>query len=310
MSPHGLGKLERKLYSKMPAPIQRFWTRYHQTFKVAIFVMLFVGIAIIGLEARHASHDADKAKSEVKLITQNSPCTPIAGPGSQPVNPKQCAENYATGFKTLTPLQSCEFLQKGAGLIQIGNQPLPEITCNVPQAVQESREAGKAGKNGKLGNKDGSESRNLKSEGAASPSQPSEATSDSPAAVSPAAQSPGQSEEPSTSKPKPHHEPTQPQPQKPSQGSEPSPGQSSPESSSGAPPASSPGASASESSPVTEAPATEGSETPGGGVGPVGVPPARGGLEEVVGGLGHTTQELTAPLCETGLAGIKVCLIH
>lgn len=149
--PKALGRLEQKIVSKFPPRIQRFWEAYHQTVKVALFVMLFVAVAIIGVEARHASDSADKANREVRVFRQESPCTPLK-PGGPPRDPKKCAINYAAGFGTLTPLQSCEFLQKGAGLITIGGEPIPPVTCKVPVKTQESREDGTAGSNNKLGN--------------------------------------------------------------------------------------------------------------------------------------------------------------
>lgn len=294
--PNGLGKLQARAAARFPRSAA-FYRRYHTTI-TAIGIIIFVAaVAYIGISQHHTEGETSKVAKQVNVITKNSPCTPSAGPGSPPVHPKQCAENYATGFKTLTPLQSCEFLQKGAGLISIGGQPIPPVTCNVPQAVQESREAGKAGKNGKLDNKSGSESRNLPSEGAGSPTAPSEATKGSPASESPAAQTPGKSEQPK-------HESTPKHEQKPSQGSEPSSGGSPTQSGGGTSPAGSPEASTGTGS--TGSGASEG----GGAIGVEGSPPVvtTGGLEEVVGGVGHTVEEATKPLCEVGLAGIKVCL--
>lgn len=136
--PKGFGKIERKIYNKMPPRVQSFWCSYHTTVKQLLIGAIIAAIAVIGVEARNASETANQAKKEVKVFKQNSPCTPQENGEAE--RPKQCRESFSKAVQTLTPLQSCHILQKGATIILIGGEPIPPVACILPDKKQRKDE--------------------------------------------------------------------------------------------------------------------------------------------------------------------------
>lgn len=268
--PKALGKVEHKIAQKLPGPVTRFYENYHVTIKQLVLAMMIAAIAVIGLEARNAKDTATKAKTEVQVIKQSANCAPDES--GNPLHPKKCAASISTGFRTLSPRQACELLQKGSKVIFIGGQPIPPVTCDVPQR-RESRDTA-AGANGKVG-----------STGAGDVASPA-----SSPAGSPEDQTPGAA----------------PQQQgsggQPSQDQEDSPGGSAPEGDGGSSPTGSPGSSG-DSPIVTNPPADS-----GGGGSESGA--SKGGLEETADGVGKTVEEVIKPLCEPGLLGVRVCILR
>lgn len=128
------------------------------------------------------------------------------------------------------------------------------------------------------------------------PTVMTESTQSPEATTNPFPDSFGDSSPPHHSHHHSHYEPSSPGHQSPPQGQEGSPGGSSPESGGGSSPEPSPGASG--GSPVTNPPPDESGEGTA----------SKGGFEETVNGVGKTVEEVTKPLCEPGLLGVRVCI--
>lgn len=125
--PEGVGKLRVAARKKFPRTF-RFYDRYHTTITALAIIIFVAAVAYIGVQARETATTVTQVRGDVNVIKQQSACSPK--PNGRPNNPKACEENFNTIIhKILTPLQACEFLERGAPLIQIGGRPIPPVHC-------------------------------------------------------------------------------------------------------------------------------------------------------------------------------------
>lgn len=132
--PQGIVRLRNAIAQKFPR-LSRIYTNYHTTISALAIISFVAFVAYIGISQHTTEVAVTHVQGDVSIIKQQSSCSPK--PDGRPKNPKQCKENFDTIIhKILTPLQACEFLERGAPLIQIGGKPIPQVECRRGGAAQ------------------------------------------------------------------------------------------------------------------------------------------------------------------------------
>lgn len=151
--PQGIGRLREAAKRKFPRTYG-IYEHYHTTITALTIIAFVAVVAYIGINQQQTETTVTHIRGDVNIIKRQSACSPRRD--GKPRNAKACKANFNTIIhKILTPLQACEFLERGAPLIKIGGQPIPHVECVESRPASKSSDQKPSGAKQKVSTRHG-----------------------------------------------------------------------------------------------------------------------------------------------------------